>query len=180
MPRPEGQPYPDYQEQEGSNNAKPTGTQRLPHMRTPGHLPRAWCLMAMSVRRRYEVLRRCNFACIYCGLPAPITTLHVDHVIPRALGGDDEPWNLVAACRDCNLGKTDGVPDEEFINRVRNDYCAYYESKGSNVGQCCYCGVPLIDYDGEATPTECTRCNTAVCDAYQAGVRSGMERRRHV
>ena len=136
--------------------------------------------MAISLRTRYEVLRRCNFACIYCGLPAPVATLHVDHVIPRALGGGDDPWNLVAACRDCNLGKTDGVPERSLIDRVRDDYCAYLESKGRNVGQCFYCRIPLLDIDDDdvAVPRECERCNEAICDAYEAGMRAGMERRR--
>lgn len=28
---------------------------------------------------------------------------HVDHVVPRKLGGSDVPANLRAACRSCNL-----------------------------------------------------------------------------
>lgn len=28
---------------------------------------------------------------------------HVDHITPRALGGTDDPANLRAACRACNL-----------------------------------------------------------------------------
>lgn len=28
---------------------------------------------------------------------------HVDHVLPRAQGGSDEPGNLRAACSSCNL-----------------------------------------------------------------------------
>jgi len=32
--------------------------------------------------------------------------LHVDHVVPVAESGSDDPTNLVAACSDCNLGKS--------------------------------------------------------------------------
>lgn len=30
----------------------------------------------------------------------------MDHVIPRRLGGTDDPFNLVTACTSCNLGKS--------------------------------------------------------------------------
>jgi hypothetical protein len=55
--------------------------------------------------RRYDVLARDGFACRYCGRKAPEVTLHVDHVVPRAKGGSDDPSNLVAACSACNQGK---------------------------------------------------------------------------
>ena len=62
--------------------------------------------MAISKRLRYEILRRDNHACRYCGGVAPDVVLTVDYVVPVALGGGDEPSNLVAACRDCNAGKS--------------------------------------------------------------------------
>lgn len=69
--------------------------------------------MPVSKRLRYEILRRDNHTCRYCGASAPDATLTVDHVIAVALGGDDAPSNLVAACKDCNAGKsstTTGAP----------------------------------------------------------------------
>lgn len=77
--------------------------------------------MAVSKRLRYEVLRRDNHSCRYCGLSAPATELVVDHVIPVALGGKDEPSNLVAACRDCNAGKSATNPDSPLIADVEQD-----------------------------------------------------------
>ena len=58
--------------------------------------------MAITKRTRYEVLKRDNHACRYCGAVAPDVKLQVDHVIPVALGGTDNPDNLVAACVACN------------------------------------------------------------------------------
>ncbi|MDI5965797.1 HNH endonuclease [Streptantibioticus silvisoli] len=66
--------------------------------------------MAVSKRLRYEILRRDNFACRYCGATAPDAPLRVDHVIPKALGGTDAPTNLVTACEPCNSGKTSSLP----------------------------------------------------------------------
>lgn len=45
--------------------------------------------------------------CHYCGDPA--TTW--DHIIPRALYGPGEPWNLVPACEECNTVKRNHWPN---------------------------------------------------------------------
>ena len=53
---------------------------------------------------RARILERDNHTCHYCGRPAT----HVDHVTPRSLlptAEVDDPGNLVAACRACNLAK---------------------------------------------------------------------------
>ena len=71
--------------------------------------------MAVSKRTRYEVLRRDSHTCRYCGAKAPDVKLHVDHVTPTALGGTDDPSNLVAACADCNSGKASTSPDEDLV-----------------------------------------------------------------
>ena len=57
-------------------------------------------------RRRFAVLSRDGFRCVYCGRGhAEQVVLHVDHVIPRSGGGSDDVNNLVAACQECNLSK---------------------------------------------------------------------------
>lgn len=75
--------------------------------------------MAVSKRTRYEVLRRDNHTCRYCGGVAPDVVLTVDHVTPVALGGSDDPSNLVAACRDCNYGKASTSPDAGVVEDVK-------------------------------------------------------------
>lgn len=74
--------------------------------------------MAVSKRTRFEVLRRDNHTCRYCGGTAPDVKLTVDHVTPVALGGSDDPSNLVAACRDCNYGKASTSPDGTLVADV--------------------------------------------------------------
>lgn len=69
--------------------------------------------MAVSKRTRYEVLRRDNYTCRYChATDSPLT---VDHVVPVTLGGSDDPSNLVAACKDCNAGKSSSSPDAALV-----------------------------------------------------------------
>ncbi|MGW4128000.1 HNH endonuclease [Amycolatopsis japonica] len=77
--------------------------------------------MALSKRLRYEVLRRDNHTCRYCGATAPNVKLTVDHVVPSALGGTDDPSNLVAACSGCNSGKAATTPDAPLVADVAAD-----------------------------------------------------------
>lgn len=75
--------------------------------------------MAVSRRLRYEILRRDNYTCRYCRSTG--NELTVDHVKPTALGGTDDPSNLVAACKDCNAGKSSNSPDAALVARVDED-----------------------------------------------------------
>lgn len=75
----------------------------------------------ISKRLRYEVFRRDDHACRYCGAKAPDVALTIDHVVPVALGGSDEPSNLVTACTDCNAGKTSTTPDAPLVENVAAD-----------------------------------------------------------
>lgn len=77
--------------------------------------------MAISKRLRYEIFRRDNFQCRYCGKKPPETELRPDHVIPKTLGGNDEPDNLVTACVDCNAGKSSVPADAPFVEDIRQD-----------------------------------------------------------
>lgn len=52
---------------------------------------------------RHAILARDGERCRYCGtFDGPF---QIDHVWPIALGGGDEPENLVVACRTCNASK---------------------------------------------------------------------------
>ena len=65
---------------------------------------------ALWRRIRSRVLTRDQHTCQRCGLEAT----HVDHIIPRRLGGDDSMDNLQALCKQCNLSKGGG-----FFESVR-------------------------------------------------------------
>lgn len=74
--------------------------------------------MAVSKRLRYEVLRRDNYTCRYCGAFAPLAVLVVDHVTPRKHGGPDVLENLITACQDCNSGKSATMPETWLVDEV--------------------------------------------------------------
>ena len=75
--------------------------------------------MAVSKRVRFEVLRRDDHTCQYCGAKAPEAQMTVDHVMPVALGGDDTPRNLTTACSDCNSGKSSILPGSPLVESVQ-------------------------------------------------------------
>lgn len=77
--------------------------------------------MAVSKRLRYEILRRDNHTCRYCGASAPDVPLRIDHVTPVALGGTDTADNLVTSCEPCNSGKSSSSPDATHVAAVSDD-----------------------------------------------------------
>lgn len=61
----------------------------------------------VAVGLRFDVFARDGFRCMYCGIGAGDgALLHADHVIPVSKGGKTTMDNLVTACIDCNLGKS--------------------------------------------------------------------------
>lgn len=73
---------------------------------------------AIPRRLRFEIFRRDGYTCRYCGASAPDAQVTIDHVIPIALGGTDDPSNLVTACTDCNAGKASTAPDQAVVEDV--------------------------------------------------------------
>ncbi|MGI8502654.1 MAG: HNH endonuclease [Hassallia sp.] len=60
--------------------------------------------MTIDENTREFVRKRANYLCEYCHSPERICTTRftIDHLIPKSLGGSDEPDNLALACRRCN------------------------------------------------------------------------------
>lgn len=77
--------------------------------------------MAVSRSLRFQILRRDNNTCTYCGRTPPEVKLAVDHVVPEALGGSDDPSNLTTACEDCNGGKAATPADASKVAAVAED-----------------------------------------------------------
>jgi len=65
------------------------------------------------LKLRFEILKRDNFVCQYCGRNAPKVELQVDHIIPKGKEGKNTKENLITACAECNLGKGDVLLKQE-------------------------------------------------------------------
>jgi len=70
-------------------------------------------------KRRRDIFAKSGGCCHYCSTPLQLDgSWHVEHMLPRALGGADDIGNLVAACVPCNLSKSDRTAIE-FVLRPR-------------------------------------------------------------
>lgn len=64
--------------------------------------------MTISVTLRREIRLRAKECCEYCSLPQtsfPLVSFHIEHVVARQHGGNDDAANLCLACHWCNLFK---------------------------------------------------------------------------
>jgi hypothetical protein len=61
----------------------------------------------LSPGDRFDILKEYDYQCQICGRTAHEdgVKLHVDHKLPKARGGTNDPENLWVLCKDCNLGK---------------------------------------------------------------------------
>jgi len=67
-------------------------------------------------KRRRDIFAKSGGCCHYCERPLQLDGIwHVEHMLPRALGGDDDIHNLVAACAPCNLAKRDQTAIEYIV-----------------------------------------------------------------
>jgi len=58
---------------------------------------------------RYNIYRRDEYKCLYCGSKDALT---LDHVIPKSKGGPNSWTNLATCCMSCNITKGDRMLDE--------------------------------------------------------------------
>lgn len=65
---------------------------------------------AVPPKLRLEVLVRDDYRCKICGASASEgAVLEVDHIVPKAKGGENILWNLQTLCFHCNRGKSDSI-----------------------------------------------------------------------
>ena len=71
---------------------------------------------------RSFIFNRSNNKCVYCGAKAT----EIDHIIPRAKGGTNSTYNLVASCRACNQMKSN-LTLKAFGKMMNKDYLSVGE-----------------------------------------------------
>ena len=83
---------------------------RVPEVVTLQHYDRLPAAAVAFSRR--NVAKRDHFTCQYCGVQPGGTDITIDHVVPRAQGGQSGWTNCVAACVGCNARKADRTPEQ--------------------------------------------------------------------
>lgn len=83
-------------------------------------VPRPLLVRAKPIsKRRRDIFAKSNGRCHYCAAPLLLDGVwHIEHMLPRAIGGRDEICNLVAACRKCNLAKSDRTALEFIASSI--------------------------------------------------------------
>lgn len=61
---------------------------------------------------RKTLFRRDNYRCQYCGAKPGTEELTLDHVVPRAQGGQTTWENIVCSCVECNRKKGARTPEQ--------------------------------------------------------------------
>ena len=69
---------------------------------------------------RYNIFARNGSTCQYCGRRLPKSELNLDHVVPRAHGGQTTWENVVCCCVGCNRKKGGRSPREAGMKLVRH------------------------------------------------------------
>ena len=65
-----------------------------------------------TAMKRARIYIRDRYRCQYCGDHKRASDLTLDHILPRAQGGESTPHNLVAACVKCNQRKGNRTPEQ--------------------------------------------------------------------
>lgn len=87
----------------------------------------------MSGSLRFDVLSRSRGMCVACGAKSTEASLHVDHIVPRSLGGRTEMDNLQALCYRCNTEKRD---------RDETDFLRWHNRLKYRSSECAFCKKP--------------------------------------
>lgn len=98
-------------------------------------------------RLRFEIFKRDAFTCMYCGRKAPDALLHVDHVNPVSKGGTDDPLNLVTACDQCNLGKSDVLLSDTSTLELRRKQMEALQERQEQISM-------MLEWHGELAALE--------------------------
>ena len=59
--------------------------------------------------------------CVWCPRPLSLTNLAIDHVLPFSQTHNNNLWNLLPTCNNCNSAKSDSIPTPESLKR-RQDW----------------------------------------------------------
>ena len=65
-----------------------------------------------TTMKRARIYIRDRYRCQYCGEHRHAKDLTLDHILPRAQGGESTPANLVTACVKCNQRKGNRTPEQ--------------------------------------------------------------------
>ena len=92
---------------------------------------------------RQNIFKRDGFKCQYCERKDQLT---LDHVVPKAKGGNSSWENLITACNRCNSQKGDQTPKDAGMRLITKPFRPTYNSFiKNNSGYVCEEWLPYLD-----------------------------------
>ncbi|KKN96902.1 hypothetical protein LCGC14_0165470 [marine sediment metagenome] len=69
---------------------------------------------------RYHVFKRDHYCCQYCGRQVKREEIQLEHIVPKAQGGQTAWDNCVSACEPCNAEKADRTPAQAGMRLLKH------------------------------------------------------------
>lgn len=117
----------------------------------------------LSKKIRFEVFKRDQFKCQYCGSSAPDVVLQVDHINPVSNGGDNELLNLITSCEPCNNGKRARLIDDKSIIEKQRKMLEDLDNRREQLSMILQWRDELKKFDGELLMEVVSRVEDKVC-----------------
>ena len=116
---------------------------------------------------RFEVFKRDQFKCQYCGKAAPDVVLNVDHINPVSKGGENDILNLVTSCEDCNSGKSDRLLSDNSILDKQRKMLEELDERRKQLQMMLEWRDELKDFDNEVAQSVADYFEQSIDDAAQ-------------
>ena len=71
---------------------------------------------------RYNLFKRDDGRCMYCGKKVLLNEFNFEHVIPKDQGGECVWENIVVSCIRCNIKKRNRTPKEAGMKLIREPF----------------------------------------------------------
>nr|DAF69007.1 MAG TPA: HNHc [Caudoviricetes sp.] len=117
----------------------------------------------LSKKIRFEVFKRDQFKCQYCGASAPDVVLHVDHINPVNNGGDNDILNLITSCQPCNSGKKHRLLDDNSVIEKQRRMLEELDERRSQLQMMLDWRDELKNFDNEILENIKTRIEERIC-----------------
>ena len=122
---------------------------------------------AIGDKLRFEVFKRDQFKCQYCGKAAPDVVLNVDHINPVSKGGENDILNLVTSCEDCNSGKSDRLLSDNSILDKQRKMLEELDERRKQLQMMLEWRDELKDFDSEVAQSVADYFEQSIDDAAQ-------------
>jgi hypothetical protein len=65
-------------------------------------------------------MQKAPLSCVWCKTRLSAQNLCIDHVLPFSQTQNNNLWNLLPSCKNCNAAKSDSIPTPQMLMRVRD------------------------------------------------------------